>query len=61
MAKKKKDTRRYKAYEFKNKGKIYPRVKGPGGFDVHIDDEGCAGCTALYMNIAYEAGRKSCQ
>ena len=46
--------RPYKAYKFKK----VDRVKGPDGLDIHVEKEGCAGCTALHMNIAYEQGRK---
>ena len=54
MGKKKAVKRPYKAYEYKGIG----RVKGPNFIDVHIEEVGCAGCTAMYMNIAYEQGRK---
>lgn len=49
-----KGRRVYKAYKFKK----VDRVKGPNGLDIHVEKEGCAGCTALYMNIAYDQGRK---
>jgi hypothetical protein len=49
-----KTKRPYKAYKFRG----VQRVKGPDGLDVHVEKEGCAGCTALHMNIAYEQGRK---
>lgn len=52
-------SRPYKAYEFKNQGKTYGRVRGPNKLDIGILCA-CAGCYALYMNIAYEEGRKSC-
>lgn len=46
--------RPYKEYRFLG----LRRVKGPGGLDIYPNC-GCAGCFALYMNIAYEAGCKS--
>lgn len=48
--------RAYKVYKFINHGKVYDRVKGPNGLDIGIFCP-CAGCYALYMNIAYEEGK----
>lgn len=50
----------YKAYKFKSKGKVYDRVRGPNGLDIYSGHADCAGCLAVYMNIAYREGIKSC-